>query len=106
MSYKARTAIQKDFEIGFLKTLSLDEINDMFRQLYADKKELELKLAQTESPRSPGCSTAGDDIISTVFQFIDRMNDPVDTDNAERILSEFTKEIAPHINQYIADGSR
>ena len=62
--------------------------------------------AKRASSRSPGCSTAGDDIISTVFKYIDRKNDHCEQDHAEKILDEFTKEIEPALSQYIADGSR
>lgn len=62
--------------------------------------------AAGKSDVDAACSTAGDDIIATVFKYIDRMNDIVDSDPADLILSEFTAEIEPMLSRYVADGSR
>ena len=59
-----------------------------------------------ESSSAPACSTAGDEIIETVFRYIDRMNDIVTGDPADLILEEFTAELDPIIARYIADASR
>ena len=44
-------------------------------------------------------------IVNIVYNYIDRMNDPTDTDTLEKIAGEFVKAVNPAIENHLKIGS-